>query len=300
MNLPMKGFIVAAAVGLIASGAAAATLTSEATSTYVIDGRPIDQDGPNSTVNGTATSSVDTPDAINTDVPLGTIDATQNADGTSFVEASAGSLFDGTPAYVGTAIAKLTQEVTNTSGADETYTMDYLLAGMSIYLNGDNGGATNNGNPFPSLTGESVGGLLDYTVTANGIPVFNAHIEAFGGAESYESANATNLTGSFTPFPAQFGGFNGTLFNVDPVSGTLTFAPVADGDTLTVEAVLTAQFYANAFENEVGVFFSDPQNITKTGALTLSGGPQVVPLPAAGWLLLSGLGGLALFGRRRF
>lgn len=96
--------------------------------------------------------------------------------------------------------------------------------------------------------------------------------------------------------------FTGTLPAIGGTSGDWT---VTDYDTssLTVTLVLKSA-------NNFGAFLLDGEPLTGTWATSQdlshaslwyseTGTPSTIPLPAAGWLLLAGIGGLAAFRRRK-
>ena len=290
------------AAGLLVTGALAMpamAVTSMTSADYAIIGNGFSASDSDTAMDATATSSVPTSGFF---ISSGGVEATQNADGTSVLRAGVGAA-DGLAGHNGQAVARFQQTETNTSGGDLDFSMDYLLQDMSIYLNGDFGGASNDGNPFPGLSGGSVGGFLDYQVIVNGSPVFNAHLDAFGGSENYTTANTVNLSGTLIPQNCSTFGCTGMLVEIADISGTLDLGTLGDGDSITVETVLTAGFYANGFENEVDVRFGDPSALNLTGALTGTttggGGPTVVPLPAGALLLGTALFGLGATRRRR-
>lgn len=297
MSLFSNIFPASLAALAVSVAPAFAVSTSSTSATYSIIESGFSDSDSDTAVNGTATSSVNTSGSFLTNT--GVVSATQNADGTSKLEAGA-SVADGNAGHHGTATAIFSQTETNTSGGDAVYTLDFLLQGMSMYLNGDFGGASNTGSPFPSLTGSSVGGLLDYQISVNGTVIYSAHIEAFGGANSYGTTNELNLSANLIAQNCGQFGCTGMLVDIADKAGTATIGTIADGETFTVDTTLTARFFANGFENEAFVFFGDPTALNASGTLSSSptGGPAVVPLPAGFVLLGSALFGLGIARRR--
>ena len=88
-----------------------------------------------------------------------------------------------------------------------------------------------------------------------------------------------------------FGNFGGISLPADTVVGTVAFDTVgAPGSSTMIDLADSAKWAG--FYDDMGL----PITVSYSG-LTASVAP--VPLPAAGWLMLSGLGGLFGFSRRR-
>ncbi len=264
-----------------------------------------------STANGTASVS-----GPNTSV------ATQNADGTSEVEAATASF--GQQKVVSSATFE--QSETNTSGMDRDYTLSYNLVGQSADFDAgfiaatrsfDLAAATvtattptNPSNPFvsadnalPDSFTRFAGASFEYNIFVNGDLKFNARADAlldggspFGGPEIDVESN----------FNASINGFT---FIVDGIADDIFLGTYGDGQVIDVVSTLTARAYTpggafDGFQIGVNSFSSDPITLSSVGILSnvatpTTGTPSTVPLPAAGWLLIAGLGGLAAARRRK-
>ena len=91
---------------------------------------------------------------------------------------------------------------------------------------------------------------------------------------------------------------------IDDVTETLFLGNYADGEGLELTTILRAESQATNYEGEqsVGGFFGDPSGLAGNG-IVAQVAPQnpvsAVPLPATGWMLLAGFGGLAAMKRRK-
>ncbi len=113
--------------------------------------------------------------------------------------------------------------------------------------------------------------------------------------------NGRTVDGFFTPYGVSFSDSQGTLWNLfNPTKGVYQIAnsldytddpvPILDenGDQVLDE---------NGDPATVIVRTYNPTDVTFTLGNSL---PAPIPVPAAAWLMLSGLGGLFMAGRRRF
>ncbi len=235
------------------------------------------------------------------------VNAVQNADGTSTVEASTRRDAN---TELSTAIATFTQDETNMFGMNRDYTLDYSLQGLTtrLFHNSDQGlfggPAPVFVNPFAddfeALTFTNyTGASFEYLITVNGDEVFSARADILQNEAGRSTENVSNFTVNLTEVSG-----SQTLVELDAISGTIDLGMFADGETLIVESTLIARSYAtNIFDeitNSVGARSSDPVGVSSVG--TLSSTPSAVsavPLPAAGWMLIAGVGGLVAAGRRR-
>lgn len=131
-----------------------------------------------------------------------------------------------------------------------------------------------------ALTSESVT-LGDLEGAVNSGSVFGWY---FADPQSSDYGTPADRRGAWNGTPTEFTEF---------FDNTLSFSPPNENnlfDALWVEYTGTV-----VFNNGSG-----GTNTLSAGDATLSGDPLApVPLPAAGWLLLAGLGGLGLAGRRK-
>ncbi|THH35906.1 VPLPA-CTERM sorting domain-containing protein [Aliishimia ponticola] len=298
-----KNLLAALAVSstLMSGTAYAATVDAAVLAAIEYSGanHAVDFDNSTSSATVTVTGAGSEPDfGIGPD----SVTATQNTDGTSVIVGGGALAYGEEPGYyLGAALQTITE--TNTTGATMDYVLDYSLTNMSFYLNGDFGGASFGANPFEILPAdvESVGVRFDYNVFVNGTNVFSAGIDAYGGSQTYVLDNAQNASASIFGISNGFGGISGVNVILDDIIGAVAIDGILDGESFTVETSLTAEAIFNGYEN-VGVFnLGDPTGVN-TGVLSAaSSTPPVsaVPLPAAGWMLLAGVGGLGALRRKR-
>jgi len=154
------------------------------------------------------------------------------------------------------------------------------------------GGATPLSNPGAFGAGNTVATYIDKnmnggTTNPSSTTSFLAHDDGSSGSAYWASANNVNAPGSnFT-----LGGFNGAATGTGTLNLLKYFAATDSGsDPATVSFVGSA--------GNPGVFSLNDA----TGVLSYSDGSSGgtnTPLPAAGWLLVSGLLGLGAVGRRK-
>jgi hypothetical protein len=300
MKLTLLTTAVTAAL-LSVSSVSASTVITQATAivTDYENGVPTTTADADGALGGTSNASVN---------PSFSGEATQNADGTSVLEGE-GFLADGR-GHAMYLDAAQTISVTNNSGAAQNYTFDYALLNMSAYINGDFGGASNTGNPFDPNdalsegVGDSVGLKFDYNVfldTGAGVnTIFSASITAFGGAGSYQLDGVSGFNGTLTALNCGQYGCSGVGLAIDDLVGSLNLGSIADGASFTVFTQLTATARANGFENELSFVLGDPTGVNALNAGVVTGGAApAVPLPAAAWMLMAGLGGLGAMRKLR-
>ena len=243
--------------------------------------------------------------------------ATQNSDGTSAVRATAGS--NGFQELT-TSTASFEQDETNTSGGSLDYTLNYTLAGQEAELFPGFGivalasGATqiapsNPLNPFtgaglPSNMINVTAASFQYDIEVDGMLVFTARADAIMDQSGNVVLDAVQ---NFMPTLAS-GTFGSTVFSVDGISGSIFLGSRAAGTTIDVTSTLTARAYAEGIPidgfvgGSVNVRSRDPITLSSIGTLsstpTIVVNPSPVPLPAAAWMLIAGLGGLGVLRKR--
>ena len=212
-----------------------------------------------------------------------------------------GFVANGELANRGSTVASMTQSETNSSGAAQSYELDYFLVNMALDLNGEFGGSSFGVNPLANDQTGAIGSFIDYRILVNGVEQIVFHAELYGGGGTYLTDNVQNLTGtlngSSTEFAFGFGG--GERFDIDNVAGTLNLGTLQDGESMTVESILTVGYVGNGFENAMFATFGDPNQVTTGAIRTSSNPPPVVPLPAAAWLLGLGVASFGVMRRRK-
>jgi hypothetical protein len=140
---------------------------------------------------------------------------------------------------------------------------------------------------------------MEFTLTLLTNASFGSESLLAGSVFSASSVpvSATALTGGGTQYN-QIGAATGlTTMNFNPGLASILNAPSISG--------LTCNFATGA--DQCGVTFGaaglevgpDSKGLDYNAFLTFNAGVTPVPLPAAAWLLLSGLGGIAAFRRKR-
>lgn len=240
--------------------------------------------------------------------------ARQNALGFSSVRVDAnffsGGLGPGTQERL-TATTVFDETVTNTTGGTVAYEFDLFLKNMFVDIY-DFAGAALSPNPFDDPTSGAIGGRLLYDVAVNGSTVFAFSAEVFGSGSSVTVDQSDGVDGTapdgttvasslaFTTTPNT----GGPIVAFDDLFATISAGSFGAGQTVNLVATMTAEIVAFPFELGAIANIADPNALSGTAdesgvsLLRVSGAPQVVPLPAAGWLLLSGLGALAALRRR--
>lgn len=188
--------------------------------------------------------------------------------------------------------ASITYTSINTSGAAANYQFSFLLSGPRLELqdhdglnSGDYGAPTAiylaeifvNGTPFWHSSATLNGGVVGHTLTKDG----------------------TDLGGTF--FTVHSNSDFGYQFN--NFSDVLALGSVADGETLTVKAVLSVSLVSGGFELGSSANIGDPNDLS--GTFGLGGNLSVVPEPSSFSLALAGAALIGLrswtgrvFGRR--
>ncbi len=155
-------------------------------------------------------------------------------------------------------------------------------------VDSDAGGTGNFGNePSPDtvlffLTGAAA--TLNYSAGfTTGFSFFYSAINNSGSISVYDGLNATGniLATLFLPVTPQGSGDPTGVFNV--------FVPIG----VTFDGIARSIDFGGT-ENQIAF-----DNVTFGSATPGTGGPSPIPLPAAGWMLIAGIGGLAAMRRRK-
>ncbi|SHL67801.1 VPLPA-CTERM protein sorting domain-containing protein [Roseovarius litoreus] len=293
---------------ILSTTAALATTVSTATVTSANQGccDPVTITTDTQTVSdGTATAT------------LGASSAIQNADGTSAVSAVIDPFSRNSGSTRVTSEAQLDFSETNATNGTRTYTLDFTLSGLSTEISTSRQYGANLTNPFANpdpgvVDTESAytAASFEYAIQINGTEIFNARADVLGLAtfnasfdlvQTYIFDNVQNFTPSITPLGLGGGFIEAFEFSVDDLSGSIALGDFGAGETFDITSTLTARAFATNFEGEnaVGAFVQDPITISSFGLRSQPTVSAPIPLPAAGWLLLGALGGLAAMKRRK-
>lgn len=239
---------------------------------------------------------------------FGPASATQNVDGSSTVSAAASTPFAGGREVV-IATAELAQEAQNNTGATVGYSFSFSLFDLALQAQETYGYSpyTDYSNPFENASSDAAANKISYDILLNGTSIYTASAELFGGIDAgWTVANVENFT--FTEEDITDGtDVIGKRVVLDDVMETLFLGNYEDGEGLQLTTILRAESQATNFEGEqfAGAFFGDPSGLAGNGLVTqvapqnVNPNPSAVPLPAAGWMLLAGFGGLAAMKRRK-
>jgi hypothetical protein len=145
---------------------------------------------------------------------------------------------------------------------------------------------------------------FQYDIEVDGMLVFTARADAIMDQSGNVVLDAVQ---NFMPTLAS-GTFGSTVFSVDGISGSIFLGSRAAGTTIDVTSTLTARAYAEGIPidgfvgGSVNVRSRDPITLSSIGTLsstpTIVVNPSPVPLPAAAWMLIAGLGGLGVLRKR--
>jgi hypothetical protein len=205
------------------------------------------------------------------------------------LSASAGATADG--AGGGDAISETAfmDTLTLTAGS---YQIGFLPAGgVSV-----NGGMNTSGTAFTTLSfsaspAGATGGNVNFTQDVCMEVINGSPISCGGGWQSAPSSLSTTINVTAAGFYQISGSFvSEALVEGGAVPYTCGIDVCYNLYSITADAGDPAQFYVNPLSPGASV-------ISASGASYAE--PSPVPIPAACWLMLSGLGGLALMGRRR-
>lgn len=153
----------------------------------------------------------------------------------------------------------------------------------------DLGDFTHNNFPIPSgssITGAQLLVTIDATFTNGGVQNIIAQ-SVFDFAHN-ETPNGDN--------PCADGGANGVGVNVNGCADSVTPSNTMFSEVFQI-GMVNYVFEVTGFD--VGGTFWTAENQANTATLQAKFTTSVIPLPAAAWLLLAGIGGLGLASRRR-
>ena len=303
MNQVNKTILTSALVFAATTGLAQAATVS-ATAIALNDGRTLTVETDTDTqTSGPATATAD----------FGVF-ATQNQDGTNEIAVNAPEFVNGRTQTF--AQATFSDTITNSSAETFNYTLDFTLDEIVTsmrstrdYTSSGLSDAINYGNPFDTApdvaTQSAVTGLqYEYEVFADGVSVYSAMVEILGSVrDGIQFTTLNGFSGSLDITDLGFGRSEADI-TIDALSDTANLGDVAAGDSIEVTTIFTGRAHALRFEGENGVggFGADPFKISSPITITgTSVTPPLapVPLPAAGWMLIAGLGGLVAAGRRK-
>jgi hypothetical protein len=176
----------------------------------------------------------------------------------------------------------------NNVGITFTTPAEFLNAGYNG--SGFNGGT----GKFENVPSGATGVLYMASVPTSTVPILN---DANGFSGISLNYSLLNNTASYASTIQLWSGLNGTGTEVGTLS--LTAAGTTVACTSTHDEFCTWSTASNRTLSgvaESAVFTGDARTFTSFDAVTLN---TPVPLPAALWLMLGGMGGLAGFARRR-
>lgn len=182
-----------------------------------------------------------------------------------------------------TATANFTQQFTNSSNANQSFLYDFTIFGPSLTLADYAGLAVGDLNP-PLSAFYSVEITVDHGTGPS--TIFNSTGTLTGGRLGYElTTDGTN------PFSGTLFGSGNNIFgyNFSGISSSISDIALP-GETISISSTLTTGMRGPGFEVGGGATIGDPNNLSLGKGF--SGNLTVVPVPAAFWLLISGVFGL--------
>lgn len=261
-------------------------------------------------VNGKADGSGDTPVAFATetdtqvvsDQGFTSIDTTtgtaiQNENGFSSLELKVdtngqeGIAATGIPGAVNsyaTAIRKIT--FTNNTSFATVGTFSFSLSGIELETFRATGTSTDTEARVFFDVGSTNNQQYEAKMTLRGVSTGSGSVFSISGAQNM--SGPINLSSCFAPGDCQK-----ATVPVDPLSGSITLGVVAPGDSVSVFTTFRIETQFDRFENGAQAKAIDPGSYSWN--FTQVGGTPIVPLPAGGWLILTGLGAFTLLRRRR-
>jgi hypothetical protein len=147
------------------------------------------------------------------------------------------------------------------------------------------------------LPASSSGGIITgsaYPSGYTGASFYDAYVFTIGNSQGDSISSTINLGSAFQigNFEERLYSYTGTAPTVGAISGALDFWTLPAGSTGTVAVLPSTVLPAGTYVLEVRGDVTGSSGGSYSGTLQLS----PVPLPAAAWLLLSGIVGLVLVG----
>ncbi len=188
-----------------------------------------------------------------------------------------------------TATANFTQQFTNSSAVNQSFLYDFTIFGPTLTLADYAGLAVGDLNP-PLSAFYSVEITVDHGTGPS--TIFNSTGTLTGGRLGYDL-----ITDGTNPFTGTLFGSEKNIFgyNFSGISSSISDIALP-GETISISSTLTTGMRGPGFEVGGGATIGDPNNLSLGNGF--SGNLTVVPVPAAFWLLISGVFGLVGAMRR--
>lgn len=224
--------------------------------------------------------------AIQNENGFSSLELTVESDG---FEGFASTGQDGAVNNRATAIRQIT--FTNNTSFATVGTFSFSLSGIELETYRVGGGADSEAK-VSFAVGATNGSTFDAEMTLRGtLP---------NSGPLHEIVSASNFGGSVVTSECVSASscYKGTV-NVTPLSDSITLGVIAPGDSVSVTTTFDIETSFSRNENGAQARAIDPSTYSWTFAPV--GGPQPapIPVPAGAWLMLSGLGAIAVLRRRK-